>query len=227
MFSKDANGNGESAYRQPRLMMVKNQLEARGIRDKQVLKAMRELPRHLFVPEAFRLKAYDDSALPIGEEQTISQPYMVAVMTELLELTGTEKVLEIGTGSGYQTAVLGKVAMQVYSVERIQKLLVNSRRLLENLGYTNCALKVFDGTLGWSDFAPYDAIIITAGGPELPKPLLDQLKTGGKLVMPIGGMGGQILRKFVKTPSGTRETKHTACTFVKLVGEYGWKENGK
>lgn len=203
--------------------MVEKQIAARGVSDKRVLDAMREVPRHLFVPEAFRERAYTDSPLPIGEGQTISQPYMVAIMTELLSLNGSEKVLEIGTGSGYQAAILSRLTGQVYTVERIQQLSVRARKMLESLGYHNLALKVFDGTLGWKEFAPYDAILVSAGGPEMPKPLYDQLKTGGKLVIPIGGETEQILYKFVKTPSGLRETKHSGCTFVKLIGEYGWK----
>jgi len=215
----------KDAYSRPRQEMVKKQIASRGIRNPRVLAAMQEAPRHLFVPPEFRGKAYADCPLPIGEKQTISQPFMVAFMTELLDLKGDEKVLEIGTGSGYQTAVLCRLAEQVYSVERIPPLLIKARKVLESLDIHNVALKVFDGTMGWKDYAPYDAILVTAGGPEAPQPLIDQLKTGGRLVMPIGGKIRQVLHKLVKTESGIRKTTHSPCTFVNLIGEYGWKEN--
>lgn len=214
----------EDAVSRSRREMVETQLRSRNITDSRVLDAMTEAPRHLFVPEEFRHKAYNDCPLPIGENQTISQPYMVAVMTQLLELKGTEKALEIGTGSGYQTAVLGLLAEQVYSVERIPALLSKARQTIESLNYGNIAMKVFDGTLGWSDFAPYDVILVTAGGPAIPDTLIDQLKTGGRLVIPTGDRKKQVLKKIVKTPSGKRETTHEACTFVKLIGKHGWEE---
>jgi protein-L-isoaspartate(D-aspartate) O-methyltransferase len=215
----------KDAYSRPRQEMVEKQIAARGIRDPRVLAAMKEVPRHLFVPPEFGGKAYADCPLPIGERQTISQPFMVALMTELLELKGNEKVLEIGSGSGYQTAVLCRLAEQVYSVERIPSLLIKARKALESLDIHNVALKVFDGTMGWKDYAPYDVILVTAGGPEVPKPLMNQLKPGGRLVMPIGGRTQQVLHRLVKTDSGIRETTHSLCTFVSLIGEYGWKEN--
>jgi protein-L-isoaspartate(D-aspartate) O-methyltransferase len=214
----------EDAISRSRREMVETQLQVRDITDAKVLKAMMEVPRHLFVPEEFRHKAYNDCPLPIGENQTISQPYMVAVMTQLLELSGIEKALEIGTGSGYQTAVLGLLAEQVYSVERIPALLSKARRTIESLNYHNIAMKVSDGTLGWSDFGPYDVILVTAGGPSVPGTLVDQLKTGGRLVMPTGDRKSQVLKKIVKTPSGKRVTSHEACTFVNLIGRHGWEE---
>ncbi len=218
--------NPSDVYTKPRLEMVEQQLVRRGIRDERVLAAMRQVPRHVFVDEALSFKAYEDYPLPIGEKQTISQPYMVAVMTELLELKGTEKVLEIGTGCGYQTAVLSLTAARVYSIERIAPLLFKARKTLEGLGIHNVALTVGDGTLGWKDFAPYDAILVAAGGPEVPKPLLEQLAAGGRIVIPIGGETGQILKRVTRTERGFEETASTPCTFVKLVGQYGWRENG-
>ncbi|MBI5179630.1 MAG: protein-L-isoaspartate(D-aspartate) O-methyltransferase [Nitrospinae bacterium] len=206
--------------------MVDTQLIRRGIKDPRVIEAMRLVPRHLFVEEALGFKAYDDYPLPIGEKQTISQPYMVAVMCEHLELKGTEKILEIGTGSGYQTAVLSLLAARVYSIERIAPLLFKSRKVIESLGIHNVALKVGDGTIGWKDYAPYDAVIVSAGGPEVPKPLVDQLADGGKLVIPVGGETGQVLETVIKTPTGLRTLENTPCNFVKLVGQYGWPENG-
>jgi len=204
--------------------MVEKQLRAKGIKDPRVLEAMGELPRHLFVEEVFREKAYGDFPMPIGQKQTISQPYMVALMSELLELKGGEKVLEIGTGSGYQAAVLGRLATQVYTVERIPELLIRARKRLESLGIHNVAMKIADGTLGWKDYAPYDAIMVTAGSPDIQKPLLDQLALGGRMIIPVGDENTQVLRKIVKTKFRLVETTHTECTFVKLVGQYGWEE---
>jgi len=218
------NLRSEDAVTRERREMVETQLIARGITDKGVIEAMRKIPRHMFVTDEFRHKAYADCPLPIGEKQTISQPYMVAIMTQLLELKGVEKILEIGTGSGYQTSVLGLLAENVYSVERIQKLQIRARDTLETLGYTNIALKVCDGTLGWSDYAPYDAILVTAGSPEVPQALLDQIRVGGRLVIPTGDDKRQVLKKIIKTPSGFREKSYDECTFVKLIGLDGWQE---
>jgi len=209
-----------------RLKMVDEQLAARGIKDRRVLSAMGRVPRHLFVEEALRDSAYGDHALPIGEQQTISQPYMVALMTETLALKGTERVLEIGTGSGYQTAVLAELAAQVYSVERIDSLAVKARRLLTTLGYRNVQIKVFDGTYGWKEEAPFDAILVTAGSPEIPMPLTEQLKEGGRMVIPVGERTTQVLKKVTKTPAGIEVTALTGCVFVPLIGGHGWiKEN--
>lgn len=218
--------NSSDIYTKQRLAMVEQQLVRRGIHDEKVLAAMRRVPRHVFVDEALRFKAYDDYPLPIGEKQTISQPFMVAAMSEMLELKGGEKVLEIGTGCGYQTAVLSLLVAQVYSIERIAPLLFKARKTLEGIGIHNVALKVADGTLGWNDFAPYDAILVAAGGPEVPKPLLEQLAIGGRIIIPVGGESEQVLKRIMRTPYGYEETASTPCTFVKLVGQYGWRENG-
>jgi protein-L-isoaspartate(D-aspartate) O-methyltransferase len=205
-----------------RLKMVDEQIAARGIKDRRVLSAMGRVPRHLFVEEALRDSAYGDHALPIGEQQTISQPYMVALMTETLALKGSERVLEIGTGSGYQTAVLAELAAQVYSVERIDSLAAKARRLLASLGYRNVQIKVFDGTYGWKEVAPFDAILVTAGSPEIPMPLTEQLKEGGRMVIPVGERTAQVLKKVTKTSAGIEVTALTGCVFVPLIGGHGW-----
>jgi protein-L-isoaspartate(D-aspartate) O-methyltransferase len=202
--------------------MVADQLETRGITDRRVLAAMGEVPRHLFVESALADRAYEDRALPIGERQTISQPYMVGLMTQALELTGGERVLEIGTGSGYQAAVLAHLASRVYSVERIKPLADRARELLDRLKLFNVVIKVFDGTFGWLEEAPFDAIIVTAAAPAVPQPLIDQLKEGGRLVAPVGDRLDQRLVKLVKRSSGSRTTVLTDCTFVPLIGAHGW-----
>ncbi len=204
--------------------MVETQLRARGIRDKRVLEAMSKVPRHLFLEESLRSQAYEDHALPIAEKQTISQPYIVALMTEALELKGTEKVLEIGTGSGYQAAILAELAEQVLSIERIESLANEARKLLEKLGYRNITIKVFDGTCGWREESPFDAIIVTAGSPRVPQPLIDQLKIKGRLVIPVGEVYSQMLLKITKGEKGSRQQDLGGCRFVKLLGEHGWKE---
>lgn len=211
-------------YESERKIMVEEQLTGRGIRDRRVLDAMGKVPRHLFVEEALRSRAYGDYPLPIGEKQTISQPYMVALMTESLELKGNEKVLEIGTGSGYQSAVLAELCEKVYSVERIKSLAVKARDRLDSLGYLNVAIKIFDGTYGWMEHAPYDAIIVTAGAPDIPKSLIDQLAVGGRMVIPIGDEFSQTLVKLEKGRDGITTTNICGCVFVKLVGNHGWKE---
>lgn len=205
-----------------RLKMVDEQIAARGIKDRRVLSAMGRVPRHLFVEEALRDSAYGDHALPIGEHQTISQPYMVALMTETLALKGSERVLEIGTGSGYQTAVLADLAARVYSIERIDSLAAKARRLLASLGYRNVQIKVFDGTYGWKEEAPFDAILVTAGSPEIPMPLTEQLKEGGRMVIPVGERTTQVLKKVTKTSAGIEVTPLTGCVFVPLIGGHGW-----
>jgi len=204
--------------------MVQEHLMDRGIKDPRVLQAMTNIPRHRFVDSALADRAYDDEPLPIGERQTISQPYMVAFMSEALELTGGERVLEIGTGSGYQTAVLAELCLNVFSVEKFGPLAEKARVLLDELNYYNVALHVGDGTLGWSEHAPFDAIIVTAGSPELPRPLIAQLSIRGRIVLPIGNERSQMLKRFQRTVSGLQEEGLGDCRFVKLLGRYGWPD---
>ena len=203
--------------------MVQEHLVRRGIADPRVLDAMRKVPRHLFVDEALRDQAYGDHPLPIGDGQTISQPYMVGLMTELLALRGDEKVLEIGTGSGYQTAVLAELARRVCSIERIPTLATRARVVLEELGYTNVWVWVGAGTLGWPDEAPFDRILVAAGAPAVPPPLFEQLAEGGRLVLPVGDRTGQTLTIVEKVGGHMRTTPHSPCVFVKLVGKYAWE----
>ncbi len=210
-------------FRIARERMVESQIAARGIRDKRVLEAMKKVPRHLFVDEALWDQAYSDFPLPIGSGQTISQPYIVARMTEELGLKGDEKVLEIGTGSGYQMAILAELARQVFSVERIPSLLQRARQVLDSLGYHNVMIKLDDGTWGWKEHAPYDAILVTAGSPTIPTPLLDQLKDPGVMVVPVGDEYSQTLTKIIKK-DGKVETKYLeGVRFVKLIGDHGWR----
>jgi len=204
--------------------MVKRQLIPRGITDQRVLEAMSKVPREAFVPDHMKDEAYDDRPLPIGRDQTISQPYIVALMTQALELKGAEKVLEIGTGSGYQAAVLAELCDTVYTVERIDVLLVNARETLQNMGYTNIRFKVFDGTLGWPEYSPYDAIIVTAAAPRIPRPLLEQMKEGGSAVVPVGDRLSQSLIKVTRDQQGYFEKNLGGVRFVRLVGNYGWQE---
>ena len=211
-------------YEKERSRMVEEQIITRGVKDERVLAAMRKVPRHEFLPEAIRGMAYQDSALPLGEAQTMSQPYMVALMTEHLELKGTERVLEIGTGSGYQAAVLSELCEKVYTVERIKMLADRARQSLDRLGYRSVAIKVYDGTYGWKEMAPFDAILVTAGAPDVPAPLVEQLKEGGRMVIPVGERFGQTLLKVVKTPEGPVTERSIPCVFVPLIGNHGWKE---
>ena len=206
--------------------MVTEQLAARGIRDKRVLRAMRRVPRERFVDDSMRDRAYEDSPLPIGYGQTISQPYMVARMCELAELHGDEAVLEIGGGSGYQAAVLGQLARQVYAVELKPELGERARQRMASLGYANVDVSIFDGTYGWRERAPFDAILVAAGAPEIPPLLVDQLADGGRLVIPVGPRQGQ--RLAIVTRRGTEFTTEwaTPCSFVDLVGKYGWGGTG-
>ena len=204
--------------------MVESQLLSRGLKDALVLDTMRKVPRHRFVEEALVSQAYNDHPLPIGEKQTISQPYMVALMTEALELQGNERVLEIGTGSGYQTAILAELADKIYSIERIRSLSVKARRILDDLGYFNVVLKVSDGTVGFKEEAPFDAIIVTAGSPDVPQPLVDQLAMGGRLVVPVGDRYTQSLMRIVRGKEGITKTDLGGCRFVNLLGRHGWKE---
>ena len=204
--------------------MVQEQLIARGIRDRRLIEAMRRVPRHLFVDPGLVNRAYDDSALPIGEKQTLSQPYMAGKMTEALRLTGKEKVLEIGTGSGYQTALLAELCFNVFSVEKIRALSRKARVLLDRLEYHNIALHVGDGTIGWSEHAPYDSIIVAASSPDLPRPLIEQLSVGGKLVIPVGDDVSQVLKLVERERFGFQQEDIGECRFVKLWGKFGWQD---
>ena len=204
--------------------MVKEQLVGRGICNQNILAAMKKIPRHLFVPDKWQALAYADRPLPIEMQQTISQPYIVALMTESLKLTPTDKVLEIGTGSGYQTAVLAEICNSVHTVELLPELLESATELLERLGYRNIVAKIDDGTLGWPEHQPYDAIIVTAGAPHLPQPLLAQLAEGGRLVIPVGNSLSQSLKKIVRRSDGFWEEQLLQCQFVPLRGEHGWQQ---
>ncbi len=216
---------GEDRFYISRRRMVEEQIIARGIRDRRVIEAMLTIPRHLFVDEALQEQAYGDYPLPIGEGQTISQPYMVALMTEALELKGDEKVLEIGTGSGYQTAILAHLAERVFSIERISSLASRARRVLDELGIFNVVIRVGDGTMGWPEEAPFDGIVVSAASPDLPEPLIDQLAPGGRLVIPVGSPFSQELLKVTKKEDGSLIKQGLGgCRFVKLIGEYAWKE---
>lgn len=211
-------------YERLREDMVQQQLVARGITDANVLAAFRKVPRHLFVSEALRDQAYGDYPLPIGEQQTISQPYIVAEMTQALELKKDDRVLEIGTGSGYQAAILAEIVYRVYTIERIRTLYVQTRNLLDKLQYHSIVMRCSDGTAGWQDESPFDAIIVTAGAPEVPEKMLDQLVEGGRMVVPVGNQHSQELIKLTKDKSGIRRTNLGGCRFVKLIGAHGWKE---
>ena len=207
--------------------MVDFQIRSRGVADIRVLKAMEKIPRHLFIDEGLIDQAYNDNPLPIGERQTISQPYMVAVMTEALELQGSEKVLELGTGSGYQTAILAELAERVFSIERISLLASKARKVLESLGYFNVVIRVGDGTYGWSEEAPFDGIIVSAGSPDIPRPLVEQLAVGGRLVIPVGGRYSQTLYRVTRLSENVEDVKKEdlgGCRFVNLIGEHGWRE---
>lgn len=210
-------------YALSRRRMVQEQIQARGIRDQRLLKVMSEVPRHLFVDEALRSQAYNDHPLAIGEGQTISQPYMVALMSDALGLTGQEKVLEIGTGSGYQTAILAKLCDWVFSVERLGSLSRRAQKVLEQVGVFNVNLIVGDGSKGWPAEAPYDAIMVTAGSPQVPQPLLAQLKEGGRLVVPVGDRYLQTLYRLTRRGQDVTQEDLGGCRFVDLVGEHGWR----
>ena len=205
--------------------MVRSQIEARGIRDPLVLSAFRAVPRHLFVSEALRDQAYGDYPLPIGEQQTISQPYIVAEMTQALEVGPNDRVLEIGTGSGYQAAILAEIVYRVYSIERRRSLYMQTRTLFDKLNYHNIVTKYADGTKGWLEESPFDAIVVTAGAPEVPEVLINQLAEGGRLVVPVGNQHTQELIRICRTKGGIQQTNLGGCRFVKLVGEHGWKES--
>jgi protein-L-isoaspartate(D-aspartate) O-methyltransferase len=199
-------------------------IRERGINDLAVLRVFDLVPRHLFVPDAVQHRAYEDAPVPIGFGQTASQPSLQALYLQLLKIQHQQKVLEIGTGSGYQTALLGHLAGHVYSVERIRELSARARTVLDDLHFSNIALLVGDGTIGWSRFAPYDAILVTAAAPDVPQALLDQLADGGRMLIPIGDRNEQTLTMFEKTPDGVQREDITACTFVPLLGRFGWAE---
>ncbi|MFO7964188.1 MAG: protein-L-isoaspartate(D-aspartate) O-methyltransferase [Desulfobacterales bacterium] len=218
-MSKDA-----LKFEKQREDMVRRQIEARGVTDPHVLSAMRNVPRHLFVGEALMDQAYGDYPLPIGEQQTISQPYIVAEMTQALALGKDDRVLEIGTGSGYQAAILSQIAFRVYTIERIYSLYARARKLFDELRYYNIVTKYSDGTSGWPDESPFDAVIVTAGAPEIPHVLISQLASGGRMIIPVGDQFSQELVKIVKDEKGIHKTELGGCRFVKLVGEHGWRE---
>jgi protein-L-isoaspartate(D-aspartate) O-methyltransferase len=226
MVMKSARA-GALDYARAREKMVKEQILDRGIRDPKVIDALTRVPRHLFVPEALVGRAYGDTALPIGEGQTITQPYMVAFMSAALNLQGSEKILEVGTGSGYQAAVLACLAERVCSVERIRGLLERARKALDRIQCHNVVTKLSDGSYGWAEEAPFDAILITAGAPSLPRPLLGQLKVGGTLVIPVGDRNCQRLIRIRKDSEGYGQEDMMECNFVSLVGEYGWAKREK
>jgi len=204
--------------------MVEGQLKGRGVSDEKVLAAFSKVPRERFVPEDYQQNAYDDYPIPIGNNQTISQPYMVALMTECLALKGEERILEIGTGSGYQMAILAEIAGEVYSVERIEELAKYAETVLSSIGYENCRIKVGDGTLGWEENSPYDGIIVTAGAPNVPKSLIEQLKDGGRLVIPVGGGFSQVLTVVEKKGKSITSRDICGCVFVPLIGKEGWSD---
>ena len=208
-----------------RRRMVEEQVIARGIVDQRVIDAMLKVPRHKFVEQALEGKAYQDAPLPIGEKQTISQPYMVAVMSEALALNGSETVLEIGTGSGYQAAVLALLADRVFSLERIPSLARRARKVLDECGFGKVNIRLADGTQGWQEMAPFDAILVTAGAPEVPQHYLDQLAVGGRLIIPVGDQESQLLLRVTRTGEKEYlEEKMLGCRFVPLIGDYGWQE---
>lgn len=208
-----------------RRRMVEQQVLARGVSDQRVIDAMLKVPRHKFVEEAFENQAYQDAPLPIGDKQTISQPYMVAVMSEALLLTGTETVLEVGTGSGYQAAVLAMLADRVFSLERIPSLARRARKALDDCGYSKVNIRVADGTRGWQEMAPFDAIIVTAGAPDVPQEYLQQLVVGGRLVIPVGNRDSQVLMRITRTGhSEYKEERLLGCRFVPLIGSHGWQD---
>jgi protein-L-isoaspartate(D-aspartate) O-methyltransferase len=212
-------------FQKQRMKMVDTQIRARGVADQRVLKALEKIPRHLFVDEGLINQSYNDSPLPIDRQQTISQPYIVALMSEALALTGKEKVLEIGTGSGYQTAILAELAERVFSIERIAALAMRARKTLDALNYYNVAIRVGDGTYGWREESPFAAILVTAGAPRIPRKLIEQLAVGGCLVVPVGSRLSQNLLKLTRLsddPDDLRQEELGGCRFVDLIGEHGW-----
>jgi protein-L-isoaspartate(D-aspartate) O-methyltransferase len=212
----------EDQFAAARDRMVEQQIRARGVADPRVLAALRQVPRHRFVPGNLWSQAYGDYPLPIGEDQTISQPYIVGLMTEILELKETDRVLEVGTGSGYQAAVLAELAAAVFSIDRRGGLADQARSILDSLGYRNIRIRVGDGTLGWPEEAPFDGIIVTAGAPQVPRPLVEQLAVGGRLVIPVGDRFTQTLTCVRQTGEGLKYEYYGGCRFVRLIGKYGW-----
>jgi protein-L-isoaspartate(D-aspartate) O-methyltransferase len=205
-----------------RELMVEEQLISRGVEDGRVTEAMRRIPRHLFVEEALWERAYEDHPLPIGEGQTISQPFMVGTMTQALALKGNERILEIGTGSGYQTAILAELSDQVFTIERFENLSKGAQENLRQLGYNNIVFRVGDGCLGWREFSPYDGILVTAGAPDVPKSLFDQMKDGGRMIVPIGGSKSQDLVLVRKIGNSMKHETICGCVFVPLIGRGAW-----
>jgi protein-L-isoaspartate(D-aspartate) O-methyltransferase len=221
-MGRPGSGDRLTDFEVARRKMVENQIAARDVRDERVLEAMRTIPRHLFLDEAMWEQAYNDFPLPIGEKQTISQPYIVALMTEATALKPKDRILEIGTGSGYQTAILANLADWVYSVERIRSLAIRARQVLDQLRLYNVSIRIGDGTEGWKEHSPYDAILVTAGSPDIPQPLVDQLTNGGRLVIPVGDRYAQTLYKVTKREDEILKEDLGGCRFVDLVGRYGW-----
>lgn len=215
----------EDRFRKARESMIRKQITGRGIRSPQILNAIYRVPRHWFVPRTYRSRAYEDHPLPIGAGQTISQPYMVAAMTYLLQLSGNENVLEIGTGSGYQAAVLSLLARSVHTIERHPQLAQRARQLLEDLGYSNVRVHFGDGSLGWPEAAPYQRILVTAAAPQIPEPLLEQLDENGLLVIPVGGQEGQDLQRWKKVSRKVYQETLFPVAFVPLRGDLGWQED--
>jgi len=214
----------EDKYSQARNHMVNSQLVPRGIRDPRVLAALRQVPRHRFIPAPLWDQAYGDYPLPIGEDQTISQLYIVALMTEILEPRETDKVLEIGAGSGYQAAILAELVAQVFTMDRVGPLANRARETLAAMGYKNIQTRWGDGTLGWPEEAPFDGIMVTAAAPQVPRPLTEQLAPGGRLVIPVGDRYSQTLTLVRRTKEGLKFENHGGCRFVPLIGQYGWPE---
>ena len=212
-------------YAVARRRMVEQHIIARGVEDQRVIQAMLQVPRHCFVESGLQSHAYGDGSLPIGEKQTISQPYIVAVMTAALGLIGHERILEIGTGSGYQTAILAKLAKRIYTVERINSLAAKARKILDQLNLYNVNIKLGDGTIGWPEQAPFDGILVAAGGPDVPEAYLQQLDIGGRLVMPVGDRDQQVLVRITKTDKGFVKEQMMDCHFVPLIGQRGWSDN--
>lgn len=224
-FQKSGLTPRQQDYQISRKRMVAEQLIPGGVNDPRVLTAMAKVPRHFFVPEGMMAQAYSDHPLHIGEGQTISQPVIVGVMTQALALKGHEKVLDVGTGSGYQAAILCELAREVCSIERIAKLSHRARRILYDVGYVNFRLRIGDGTLGWPEEAPFDAILAAAGSPEIPRIFLEQLKDGGRLVIPVGGEDSQDLVVVIRRGNSFEKKILSACRFVKLIGAGGWRES--